>query len=555
MDRGRLMIQKLYVNNFALIDDLEIEFASGLTALTGETGAGKTIILESLHLLFGKRSDQQMIRYGASKAIVEGQFRLNEALQKQLSLPETIVVRREVDGMGRHVMKINDEGVTLQTLREQMKAIGNLHQQNDTLSLMDRQSYLSFLDQSDESKITPLLNTYLIKRSQYLEKKQAFNQLTQKKEASLEKQAFLEYQVTEIKNYQLNKGEKEALEEELNKLKHYDQIMNQLQAAYYALSSETNPLDDIYLAGTYLEKIQTIDKTYQDMMEQLKSSFYEIDDVKSKIFHIIETLDFDQERFNHMQERHYDLIKIEQKYQKTIDEVIAYYEEIKAELLMITDYDAYLKEAQDNVEALFNDCYDAGIRLSKQREKLARILEKSLLQELKDLDLPNAQFNIEFITPEKKPSSLLETGIDQIEFMISLNEGEPLKPLARVASGGERARFMFALKAVYARHEQLSMLVLDEIDIGVSGKTAAKVAQKMVELAQTMQLIVITHLPQVAAKADHHFGITKVKEQERMVTQIKTLSQAERIETIGLMLSDEKLSHHAIEQAKMLLKK
>lgn len=549
------MLTSLKVSHFALIDDLEIEFDEGLTALTGETGAGKTIILESLHLLFGKRSDQQMIRYGESKAVVVGSFHLPKDKQELLGLDEEIIVRREIDANSRHVMKINDEVVTLNRLKEVMAVIGNIHSQNDSMTLFDRSYYLTFIDQVDSKKIDELLNHYLIKRSKYIDQKKAFEQLKNKKEASVEKESFLAYQIKELEGYHLVPDEKIHLEEELNKLKNYDKIMNELQTAYTYLDGEVYQIDHIYDASIALDKIKHLDESYQDMAERLSSSYYEIDDVKSRIYHNIESLDFDQDRFNLMQERHFELIKIEQKYQKEINDLIDYYHEIKKELLMITDYDEYIKEAKKELDEAFLEAYQAGLSLRELRQKLAKKLSKDMILELKDLDLDKATFDIVFDDIEKEEKYLLESGLDQVEFMISLNEGEPIKPLAKVASGGERARFMFALKSIYAKSNQLNMLVLDEIDIGISGKTAAKVAQKMAELSKDMQLIVITHLPQVAAKADHHYGITKHKENNRMVTHITRLNLDQRIEMIGMMLSDEKLSHFAIEQAKMLLKK
>jgi DNA repair protein RecN (Recombination protein N) len=256
-----------------------------------------------------------------------------------------------------------------------------------------------------------------------------------------------------------------------------------------------------------------------------------------------------------MQERLYDITKIEQKYQKTYTELIDFLVEIEEELLLITDYDHYLADSKKQADQAFKIAYDAGVKLSNLRKTCAKKLEKDLILELKDLDLDKASFHIVFDDLELAESSLLENGIDSIEFYISLNEGEPEKPLAKVASGGERARFMFSLRSIYAKANHLSLLILDEIDIGISGKTAAKVAQKMQDLSKEMQLLVITHLPQVAARANHHYGITKIKEKERMVTRILKLNDEERIEMIAYMLSDEKLSHFAIEQAKMLLHK
>lgn len=549
------MIQSLYVKNFALIDDLAMDFLPGLSAMTGETGAGKSIILESLQLLFGKRSDQAMIRHGEKKALVKGIFVLNQEQQDRLSLPKQIEIEREIDQSGRHNMRLNDEPVTLQKIKDIMTSMGSIHSQNETMNLFDRSYYLELIDQMDDGLIQPLLNSYLIQRSTYLSKKKHYEELKLRKNQSLEKKSFLEYQVEELKNFHLKENEKAMLDEQIEKLKNYDRIMGSLKDAYQALGHEGFDIDDIYHAHQALKKIASLDKDYEQMSSRLESAYYEIDDVKSTLFQTIEALDFDEDAFNKMQERSYELIKIEQKYQKTIDELILYLKEIEEELLLITDYDHYLAESKKDLDQAMDKTYTLGLKLSSARQKLAKTLEKDVLIELSDLDLEKATFQIVFEPIEKKEERLSENGLDSVEFYISLNEGEPTKPLARVASGGERARFMFALKSIYAKMNHLTLLILDEIDIGISGKTASKVATKMKTLSNMMQLIVITHLPQVAARADHHYGITKVKEKERMVTRIEKLSEDDRIEKIALMLSDEKLSHFAIEQAKMLLRK
>lgn len=549
------MLKTLKVKNFALIDDLEMDFESGLTALSGETGAGKSIIMESLQLLFGKRSDSQMIRHGEQKAIVYGIFELNLMQQSLLDLPQLIEVIREVDLSGKHQMRINNELTTLSRLKEVMNTIGSIHSQNETMNLYDKSYYLTFIDQVDQKKIDSLLNQYLLDRSKYLEKKKHLEALKQKKNQSVEKQSFLEYQVAEIKAYHLIPDEKVDLDEQIDKLKNFDKIMGSLRNAYTLLDNELFQPDQVYEAGRSLEKISSFDPSYQEMSERLIAAYYDLDDVKSKIYQTIESLDFDEDEFNRMQERSYELIKIEQKYQKSVNELILYQKEIEEELLLITDYDHYLKMSHEELKKTFDKAYQSGLKLSELRKKLAKKLSSDVLFELKDLDLDKSVFDIVFETYEIDEHALLETGLDQVEFYISLNEGEPVKPLAKVASGGERARFMFALKSIYAKANQLSLLILDEIDIGISGKTAAKVANKMASLSQMMQLLVITHLPQVAAKADHHYGITKIKENARMVTRIQKLDEDMRIEMIAMMLSDEKLSHFAIEQAKMLLRK
>lgn len=549
------MLKTLKVKNFALIDDLEMDFESGLTALTGETGAGKSIIMESLQLLFGKRSDSQMIRHQEQKAIVYGVFELNEMQQKLLDLPAVIEVVREVDLSGKHQMRINNELTTLSRLKEVMNTIGSIHSQNETMNLYDKTYYLTFIDQVDQKKVDGLLNQYLLNRSKYLEKKKHVEALKQKKNQSVEKQAFLEYQVAEIKAFHLIPDEKKDLDDQIDKLRNHDKIMGSLRNAYTLLDHEMFQPDQVYESGKSLERISGFDPSYKEMSERLISAFYDLDDVKSKIYQTIESLDFDEDEFNRMQERSYELVKIEQKYQKSVNELIIYQKEIEEELLLITDYDHYLEMSNQELKMAFNQAYQSGEKLSELRKKLAKKLSSDVLIELKDLDLDKSVFDIVFEDNDINEHALLETGLDQVEFLISLNEGEPVKPLAKVASGGERARFMFALKSIYAKANQLSLLILDEIDIGISGKTAAKVANKMTSLSQIMQLLVITHLPQVAAKADHHYGITKIKENARMVTRIQKLDEDMRIEMIALMLSDEKLSHFAIEQAKMLLRK
>lgn len=549
------MIKALRVQNFALIDDLDMTFETGLSALTGETGAGKSIILESLNLLFGKRSDAQMIRHGSSKAMVFGVFELNQDQMERLQLPKTIEVEREIDGNGRHSMKLNQESVTLSRLRDVMTSIGSIHSQNETMTLFDKSYYIDFIDQMNQSETDKLRNEYLFSRENYISLDKKDKNLRAKKAESLEKAEFYEFQIQELKNLRLVRGEKKDILEKIEKMKHHDRILQNLREANQVFTEDVMSIDLIYQASKMLDKISHLDASYQSLQERLSNAYYELDDVKSLLFQALEDLDFDEESFNQLQDRSYELDKIETKYHKSEDELIDYLIEIEEAYRMITDYDNLLEESQKSVQKAFEVALQSGIKLSSLRKKLAKEFEKEILNQLKDLDLDKASFEVLFENQAVTPSILTEQGIDAIEFMISLNEGEPIKPLAKVASGGERARFMFSLKALDALRNELSMLILDEIDIGISGKTAAKVAKKMKELSKVMQLIVITHLPQVAARADHHYEIIKIKEDDRMVTRISHLDLNKRIEAIALMLSDEKLSTYAIEQAKMLLDK
>ena len=548
------MLKRLLVKNFALIDDLEIEFQDGLTALTGETGSGKSILLESLSLLFGKRSDAEFIRHGKSKAEVTGVFKLKSAQQKLLELPEEITLHREIDNSGRHTIRLNGDIITLAKLKQISSNIGLIHGQNDTYMLFDKSSYVTFVDQIDMNKTTDLIQKYLIKRSRYLEEKTKLESLKSKKKESLERIDFLSFQVKELEGYKLIPNEKEELEEKIEKLKNFDTIQSSLKQANEALNSQNFQLDDLYLAFKQLSKIADFDKVYGNLATTLEDNYYTLEDSIKTLNQLLRNLDFDDEAFNMYQQRVFELNKIEVKYAKPINELVDYLSQIKEELALSSDYEGYLKEVSDRVDKYYMDAYQDALKLHDVRVKLAKHLEEELTTNLQELDLAKAVFKIEF-EPIEVGVLLGDNGVDVVEFMISLNEGEPIKPLSKVASGGEKARFMFSLKSIFARNSGLSMLVFDEIDIGISGKTAAKVANKMKDLSKDLQTLVITHLPQVAAKADYHFNIYKEKVDDRMQTFIKLLSKDDRILSIASMLSDDSISPFAIEQAKSLLSK
>ncbi len=548
------MLKSLHVQNFALIDDLDMTFNRGLSALTGETGAGKSIILESLNLLFGKRSDAQMIRHGEKKAVVSGLFDVPKTIQDQFDLTESIEVEREIDRSGRHQIKLNGEITTLSRIKDVMQTIGFIHSQQETMTLFDRSYYVTFIDQMNPEETEKLRNSYLFMREAYLDLSRKDQKLKEKKKESLEMADFYRFQIDELKKLNLKPHEKVELEDKVEKMRHHDKILQQLREANQIFSEDVLPIDLVYQAHRAIEKIASLDPTYQEICDRLSAAYYELDDVKSLLFTQLHDLDFDEETFNYMQERIHTIENMEQKYHRFNDELITYFEEIESNYQLITDYDHYIEQSAQKVKESYEKAYQAGLKLHDFRVKLAKKLEKEILNQLKDLDLDKASFEVNFDAIDAD-AELLESGLDQVEFLISLNEGEPIKPLSKVASGGERARFMFALRAIDAIQNARSLLILDEIDIGISGKTAAKVARKMVELSSMLQLIVITHLPQVAARANHHYDIMKIKEDDRMVTRIKYLNDTERIQSIALMLSDEKLSTYAIEQAKMLLEK
>lgn len=502
------MLNYLEVKNFALIDDLNIEFKHGLTSLTGETGSGKSILLESLQLLFGKRSDAEYIRTGTTKATVLGRFSLTPNQARDLDLPNDITLSREIDQSGRHLVKLNDETITLARLRQITNKIGLIHGQNDTYQLLDKSTYVSFIDLLNQVEINKLLQHYLLKRSTYLDALKAFENLKNKKQETQERAEFLKFQINELKSYNLVLGEKKELEEKVQRLKNFDSIQQALKLSYDTFNGQFFQTDLLYDAYKQMSKISVYDNEFKEISKLLEESYYNLEEAKKSVESSLDSLDFDSDAYNNYQERLYELSKIETKYAKSNDDLVKYLEEMTDELLMSQDFDGYLKIAKSKLDTHYDEAYKLGEKLSSYRKKLALKLEKELTQSLHELDLEKAVFKIEF--EALKPQMVLgEDGLDSVEFMISLNEGEPLKALAKVASGGEKARFMFALKSLYAINSDLSLLVFDEIDIGISGKTATKMANVMKRHAKTMQILVITHLPQVAAKADYHYAIYK----------------------------------------------
>lgn len=546
------MLKTLSIKNFALIDDLEINFENGLSAITGETGSGKSILLESLSLLFGKRSDSDYIRHGAKKATVKGEFILSNEQSFVLDLPNHIVLEREIDESGRHVVKLNHEVITLGKLKNITSSIGLIHGQDDTYLLLDKNSLIDFVDQLDIKKINDLQNDFLLKLSNYHEEVKKFESLKKKKDANLERLEILERQRAELESYNLEENEKVELEEIVDKLKNFDLIKQNLQISYDLVTSETFQLNQLFDAYKHLEKIKSYDSSYERLSTLFMDSFYNLEDSINDLKNILKNFDFDEDLFNQYQERIYELNNLELKYGKEINNLIIYLSEIKDEISLMSNYDQFIIDSENKIKKLYDETYKRAKVLSDYRMKLAERLEMKLIEHLKELDLINAQFKVTF-EPFRYGDSFYENGIDKVDFLISLNEGEPLKPLSKVASGGEKARFMFSLKSIYAKERGLSMVIFDEVDVGISGKTAAKVAQKMKELSNDMQVLVVTHLPQVAARSKMHYKIYKEKENQRMKSFIKTLTFDERIMELASMLSDEKITQFAIEQAKSLL--
>ncbi len=556
------MIKKLIVKNFVIIEDIELDFNSGMTVITGETGAGKSLIIDTINLLLGERADNDMIRDGATSSTIIGVFSSNDKINKLLEkfnikILEDITIERIISN-SKNQIKINGEAITLQYLKQISKLLADIHIQNDTIKLFNPDNYLELVDPKLDNKFDNLMNLYVKSLYDYNEAYKIYDKVLTGQKETLERLEFLEYEKDEIERLELYPNIDKELEEEIKKLENFDKISTNLNQAYSSLeSNEFSALDNIYDAAKLIEKISAYDSRYSEFSEKLLDTYYISSEIKDEIAKEIKSLDYDEEELNIKQERLNDINKAKEKYKKSVIELIDYYKKISLDIEMVNNYDELLKEKKNELIKYHNVLKDNANALHEYRLKIASNMEKSIIKECQDLDLSNAIFKINLNIPDisdpfnKNP--YLANGIDTCDFLVSFNKGESLKLLHKVASGGEASRIMLAFKSFFASKTDVSLMIFDEIDTGVSGITAKKIADKMYEISKKLQVICITHLPQVAAKGDYHKFIYKEEINDRTYTKVIDLDYDKRVEEIATMLSGDKLSLYAIEHAKELL--
>lgn len=557
------MLLSLDVQDFAIIEDIHIDFQKGMTVLTGETGAGKSLIIDTISLLLGQRADSDMIRYGKKKAVIIGRFdyqnkKIDELLNRfNISVEPILTIERQISANGNNVVKLNGIGIPLTLLKQVASALANIHTQGDTFKLFDPDTYLDFITPVSDSKFEKLYNQYTIAYASYLDALNQYERVLKGQKESQEKIEFLQYEQQELASYQLYTGMDEELKGEISKLENFDKIYSNLTSAYEKINNDYFSIDQIYEASNHLKKISNLDEDYEKNYQLLSDSYYQLEEALDRISKQINGLDFNQEELNLKIESYQNLEKLKNKYHKTIDELISYLDDITLQIDMIEHYDEVLKRNYDYLKNAFKAVSSAATALSDYRKSYAKKIEEGILKECQELDLEHTKFEIVFediqIKDPLDKHIFTETGIDRVNLCISFNEGEPLKPLHKVASGGEMSRIMLAFKSFFAKHSTLSLMVFDEIDTGVSGSTAKKIAIKLHSIAQFTQVLCITHLPQVASIGDTHIHIYKEVNDNRTTTHFKYLNLKERIEEVAMMLSGDKMSLYALEHAKSLL--
>ena len=538
------MISTIQIKNIGIIDNLSINLENGFNVLTGETGAGKTLIIDSLGIICGNRFSKEMIRKGEEYSYVEASIYMPE---NPTSIDGNIIVSREIYTNGRNSCKINGRLVTVSELKEFMKQIIDIHGQNDNQTIMDKTSHIGYLDSFIGEKILNIKKEYreLFKRYNEI-KLELKNNYGDDKEKQ-RKLDLLRYQLKEIENVNLKVGEDEKLEEQRKIIMNSEKIVENLEIADSTLSEQA--IDGINSAIRALEKIENIDETYSSKLSELKNIYYDIQELNRDISQMKEDVYFNKEERNELEERLDLIYSLKRKYGNSIEEILKYEEQIENEIYEIENLDEINNKLKQELSKIEEKMSTLANKMNQIRNECAKELSNKINKELSDLEMPNAKFNvkIDFNTENE----FNKNGLDIVEFMIATNIGEEEKSLIKIASGGEMSRIMLGIKSVLADVDKVPVLIFDEIDTGISGKAAKAVSIKMKNIARKHQILCVTHLATIAAKGDYNYYISKKVENDKTRTKIERLNEEETIKEIARIASGD-VNEISIEHAKQL---
>lgn len=521
------MLRSLDIKNVAVIENLNIEFKSGLTVLTGETGAGKSIIIDSINMILGSRTNKTLVRYGASKAFVSAFFDADkrfDALFEDLGIQQEdgIIISRSMSADGKSIARINGVMVPLNVLRDIAASLVNIHGQQDNQAILNDSEHIGFLD--EYAGCAELLSDYGEKYAQARDLKKRLDALKTDEEEKLRRIDMLSFQIDEIEKADLKSGEKERLLEERDIAANSAKIVAGVSAAYSALyeNDRASAYDEISVAADALSEISGYEKNIAELYSRLTDVKYAVEDIVHELRGI--NPEFDENYLNEIEERLNTITKIEKKYGGDYEAVTEFYENAVNELLTLKNSDEAAENLEKELSDKKNELKHVGEAIYLKRKTAGEKLSRAIEKELADLDMEKAKFSV-FL---EHKDVFLKNGMDEVKFMISTNPGEPAKPLTKIASGGELSRTMLAIKTVLAECDSTDTLIFDEIDTGVSGKAAQKIAAKLWSLGKNRQVICISHQPQPAAFADNHYYIEKTVDKDSARTSVRELSDAER---------------------------
>lgn len=555
------MLQELSIQNFAIIPKLNISFQPGMTVLTGETGAGKSIIIDAVGLLTGGRGSQDFIREGADKAVLQGLIDVEPGqpitqLLDELGIPledNQLLIHRELHKSGRNVIRVNGSLVNATTLKEIGQHLVDIHGQNEHQELMQVERHLSLLDEYGKKTIGPVLEKYRAAYDTYRSLESAFHKRQADEQAWAQRLDMLTFQSKELADASLVEGEEEMLEAEYQELTNFQDVLAALSKAHEALDGDwdNNGLETISTAMSAMEDIEELSPKYATLTEAVRGAYYELQEAASEILSVRDGLEFDEERLREVDDRLNLIRSLERKYGATITDVLAHQAKVDAELAEMGGGEQSAAELAEQVEVAEQKARTLAEKLHELRLKAAKQLATKIHEQLSDLYMEKAVFSAH-ITEMKE---LNATGLDAVEFYIQTNPGEGVKPLVKIASGGELSRMMLAMKTIFSREQGITSIIFDEVDTGVSGRVAQAIAEKIAVIGRYSQVLTITHLPQVAAVADNHYFIEKQVVGDRTETSIHTLSEDERVNEVARMLSGDELTDAAKENARDLIQR
>ncbi|CAH8714507.1 DNA repair protein RecN [Paenibacillus thiaminolyticus] len=566
------MLIALSITNLAVIESVQLQFHQGFHVLTGETGAGKSIIIDALGLIGGARGSSEFVRYGCDRAEVEASFDLPadhpawEAVAKlgiQADAEELLIIRRELTANGKSMCRINGQMVNLTMLREVGELLINIHGQHEHQSLLKVERHLDWLDAYGGEDLAGLKKRYREEFGCFMALQHELNQLKQTSQQAYQMLDLYRFQIEELHNANLQVGEDELLAEEKRKLANAEKLMDHVNHAYERLYGQ-GAMDAVSVAIAKLEDVMPYDAArFQPMVEQLQTAYYQLEDAAYQLRDYRENIEFNPERLEQIEDRLEQLNGLKRKYGATVEEMIAYGERIQAEADKIEHKDERIAALEKESEERLAKLAKRAQALSDSRRELSGKLTKRIEKQLQHLHMERTRLDVRLERLQDGQGfdvngvnvRFTKNGWDDAEFLISPNPGEPLRPLHKIASGGELSRIMLALKTIFAEMDRIPVLVFDEVDTGVSGRAAQAIAEKLAEVSRSGQVFAITHLPQVACMADHHYYIEKLVRDERTSTQVTELQEQGRVAELARMLGGvevtERTLHHAQEMLKL----
>lgn len=536
------MISTLHIKNIGIIEDLTVDLNTGFNVLTGETGAGKTLIIDSLNLACGGRFSKEIVRRGENFCLVELNIHLP---QNENSIDGNIIISREIFLNGRNTCKINGRLVTVNELKEFMSKIIDIHGQNDNQTIMSKQEHINYLDNFIGKDLLNEKYEYQKLYNRYNEIKKELKENYGDEKEKQRKLDLLKYQLNEIEQANLKENEEDELNNERKKIMNSEKIYTCLTEVDSNLSESV--IDGINLSIRALEKIEDIDDEYKNKLTDLKNIYYDVQELTRDISDLNSDVSFDESKRNEIEERLDCIYDLKRKYGNSISEIIEYKEQIEKDIYTIENLEEHNNKLKKELEDLTIKMSEKCSVLNKMRSKYSKVLNEKINKELKDLEMKNASFCVDIKYDES--GNFNQNGLDDIEFLIATNVGDEAKPLIKIASGGEISRIMLAIKTVLADTDEVPILIFDEIDTGISGKAAKSVGEKIKIISQKHQVLCITHQANIAAKGDSNYFISKKVENEKTYTNIKLLNEAEVIEEIARISSGD-ITKNALEHAR-----